>query len=130
MRTRPSKNYTGADLAIGTVLGFVAVLSGVAVVTVVVVALERSGYKNAQWLPVVTGLGACLVGLVVGRRVARGLRNARWRWYADGRKLAIRALRCPHCDYDLRGTVEPRCPECGEQFTAQEWALTSAEHRV
>jgi hypothetical protein len=24
--------------------------------------------------------------------------------------------RCPLCDYDLRGLVQPRCPECGFQF--------------
>jgi hypothetical protein len=28
-------------------------------------------------------------------------------------------LRCPLCRYDLRGLVEPRCPECGYAF---EWA--------
>jgi hypothetical protein len=27
-------------------------------------------------------------------------------------------LNCPLCDYNLRGLVEPRCPECGFQF---EW---------
>jgi hypothetical protein len=25
-------------------------------------------------------------------------------------------LECPLCDYDLRGQVEPRCPECGYRF--------------
>ena len=25
-------------------------------------------------------------------------------------------LRCPHCDYDLTGLTEDRCPECGEAF--------------
>ena len=29
------------------------------------------------------------------------------------------ALQCPLCDYDLRGLVEPRCPECGYAF---DWA--------
>jgi hypothetical protein len=28
-------------------------------------------------------------------------------------------LSCPLCEYDLRGLVEPRCPECGYRF---EWA--------
>src|SRR5438477_10336608 len=28
-------------------------------------------------------------------------------------------LLCPLCDYDLRGLIEPRCPECGYRF---EWA--------
>ena len=27
-------------------------------------------------------------------------------------------LRCPLCDYDLRGLIDPRCPECGYTF---EW---------
>ena len=25
-------------------------------------------------------------------------------------------LRCPHCQYDLSGLSEARCPECGESF--------------
>jgi hypothetical protein len=29
-------------------------------------------------------------------------------------------LKCPLCDYNLRGLAEPRCPECGFQFTWQE----------
>jgi hypothetical protein len=29
-------------------------------------------------------------------------------------------IRCPICDYDLRGLVEPRCPECGYRFTWEE----------
>src|SRR4051794_15887190 len=28
-------------------------------------------------------------------------------------------LHCPLCDYDLRGLVDPRCPECGYVF---DWA--------
>ena len=30
-------------------------------------------------------------------------------------------LRCPLCDYDLRGLVDPRCPECG--YGAESWEL-------
>src|SRR5437667_12482923 len=26
------------------------------------------------------------------------------------------SLHCPMCEYDLRGQVEPRCPECGARF--------------
>src|SRR5947207_2344425 len=26
------------------------------------------------------------------------------------------AIHCPLCDYDLRGLIEPRCPECGYRF--------------
>jgi hypothetical protein len=37
-------------------------------------------------------------------------------------------LHCPLCDYNLRGTVEPRCPECGYQF---EWdALRDPARRL
>src|SRR5262245_60898704 len=30
-----------------------------------------------------------------------------------------RDVLCPLCEYNLRGLVEPRCPECGYSF---EWA--------
>ena len=36
------------------------------------------------------------------------------------------ALPCPTCDYDLRGQVEPRCPECGLQFSSIEELATAA----
>lgn len=37
------------------------------------------------------------------------------------------AVRCPLCDYDLRGLTEPRCPECGYRFA---WAdLTDPARR-
>src|SRR5437762_9083583 len=26
------------------------------------------------------------------------------------------AIHCPLCDYNLRGLIEPRCPECGYRF--------------
>jgi hypothetical protein len=37
-------------------------------------------------------------------------------------------VRCPLCDYDLRGLAEPRCPECGYRFV---WAdLTDPQRRL
>jgi hypothetical protein len=33
---------------------------------------------------------------------------------------AAKDLLCPLCDYNLRGLVEPRCPECGFSFTWDE----------
>jgi hypothetical protein len=30
------------------------------------------------------------------------------------------ALPCPMCEYDLRGQIEPRCPECGYRFNWDE----------
>lgn len=38
-------------------------------------------------------------------------------------------LFCPHCDYNLRGLTEDRCPECGNGFDRREllhWLRTSA----
>src|ERR1041384_6940136 len=29
-------------------------------------------------------------------------------------------IRCPLCEYDLRGLTEPRCPECGFAFRWEE----------
>lgn len=33
---------------------------------------------------------------------------------------------CIHCGYDLRGQVEPRCPECGRPFDAKLISSNSA----
>jgi hypothetical protein len=30
--------------------------------------------------------------------------------------LAHNDAACPHCDYQLRGVAEPRCPECGTEL--------------
>jgi hypothetical protein len=37
-------------------------------------------------------------------------------------------IRCPLCDYNLRGLIEPRCPECGYKFAWQE--LIDPAHRL
>src|SRR3954449_11913956 len=29
-------------------------------------------------------------------------------------------IHCPHCDNDLRGLIEPLCPECGYRFAWHE----------
>jgi predicted amidophosphoribosyltransferase len=33
-------------------------------------------------------------------------------WHRDRRRTPMG--HCPHCGYDLRGAVSPRCSECGE----------------
>jgi hypothetical protein len=39
-----------------------------------------------------------------------------------------KAFLCPLCTYDLRGCVEPRCPECGFQFSWEELTDPSRRH--
>lgn len=38
------------------------------------------------------------------------------------------ALPCPLCEYDLRATVEPRCPECGHAFDRAELVKAGERH--
>ncbi len=41
-----------------------------------------------------------------------------------------RALHCPRCGYDLRGLPQPRCPECGLAFAADDWAAGVLREQV
>lgn len=52
-----------------------------------------------------------------------------WQPAAASPDLAASAndLRCPLCDYDVRGLPEPRCPECGHRFEWEE--VTDPEKR-
>jgi len=38
----------------------------------------------------------------------------------DRRGWQLAAGRCPRCRYDIRHLPEPRCPECGETWAANE----------
>jgi hypothetical protein len=73
-----------------------------------------------------------LAGFGIAERVMQARVAGRRRRHDAHRTAALRQRRCPVCDYDLRGTVEPRCPECGETFTVQEWehAESSASPRA
>jgi RNA polymerase subunit RPABC4/transcription elongation factor Spt4 len=71
-------------------------------------------------------IASVLAGVGAGGGVMRARVAERKRWFVERRTAALQQRRCPECDYDLRGTPEPRCPECGEAFTVQEWRLTTA----
>ena len=63
-------------------------------------ALLLFGILFAWWT--ILGAGVGTIHCAVRRR-----RVVRW---------CRRRGRCPACGYDLRGTREPRCPECGSRF--------------
>lgn len=43
--------------------------------------------------------------------------------------MPFAGLRCPKCDYDLTGTTEPRCPECGGAFDPEKLRGQSSRWR-
>ena len=57
-------------------------------------------------------LAMCTCHLLVIRNGVR--RSLREQLNAAGRAT------CMQCGYDLRGEIDPRCPECGREFTLQE----------
>ena len=61
------------------------------------------------------GLGTCAVPAVLPP-VATAISMVmlvRWRLSMGAMDLLVHGSRCRRCGYDLRGSREPRCPECG-----------------
>jgi hypothetical protein len=107
------------------VLGFVAaLLVGLAAVILTMLLLPSSS-RIIPWIQEGIPIACIMVGLGTGGRLIRARGAERKRRFVDRRTAALQQRRCPECDYDVRGTVEPRCPECGEAFTAQEWTLAA-----
>ncbi|UCC29116.1 MAG: hypothetical protein JSU86_13045 [Phycisphaerales bacterium] len=49
--------------------------------------------------------------------------------FERARVLERRGFRCHRCGYDLQGQVDPRCPECGLEFSAADTArVARAKH--
>lgn len=120
-QSRPSNRLTNADLVLGTVGGFFLGLLLMAVVLVPLSLLLSNSVRLPDWVPSTLSTTCIVAGLVAGEAFLAARVAERRRRYDEHRTGALRQRRCPVCKYDLRGTVEPRCPECGEAFTAQEW---------
>jgi uncharacterized paraquat-inducible protein A len=99
------------------------------------------------------GVGACIIGVVIGALGSNidsefgaflGSVSAPILWLVGTvfiwqetdaeRKARLRntnndAIVCPTCGYNLTGLKEPRCPECGTQFTLDQ-LLTSQPSRI
>ena len=120
-RSRPSKRYTNTDLVLGVVGGFVLGLVFMAVGLLPLTFLLPRTAELPHWLSSIVEAACMVAGFTVGQRIMLARVAERRRRYDAHRAAALRQRRCPVCDYDLRGTVEPRCPECGEHFTAKEW---------
>lgn len=121
-----SRRRTLIDVALGTIVGFGAWFLSIVVLAIVAGALLNRGARD---LPTsVTMLVTMGVGFVAGigfvkRRIAARVRRA-----AYHRRVAVARGECPRCEYSLRGLPEPRCPECGEQFTELEFADLKENH--
>ncbi len=128
MYSRPRLALTITDVVLGACAG-VTVTAGIAALVPLAVTLAAPvelTYFNWERLARWALLGTALVGVISGVWVSRGR-------VADRRRTFEHALQqnaCPSCGYDLRGTCDPRCPECGGAFTAEEWALTGHESGV
>lgn len=59
-------------------------------------------------------IGLAAVFTVVGMRPLRQMILRRLREYMNEKGITV----CIGCGYDLRGSIAPRCPECGESSVA------------
>lgn len=120
-RSRPSRRYTNTDLVLGVAGGFALGLVFMAAVLIPLVFLLPDTAKLPQWLSSTLEAACMIAGFAIGQRLMLVRVVGRRRRYDAGRAAALLQCHCPVCDYDLRGTVEPRCPECGETFAGKEW---------
>lgn len=122
-RTRPPRGRTAEDLVVGTVLGCVVSFLVLMVLFVLGLLLLPESVSDAHWIRTLATIASLLAGGSVAEWVMGWRKRGRWRRFTTRRTTAMQLRRCPECGYDLRGTIQPRCPECAEAFTAQEWEI-------
>ncbi len=110
-----ARRLTSDDIALAGVLTGLAIMLGLLVMAII----RSNGHSPPRKVaPVLTRLGLCAS---CGNSIAGvapdsdglatcGECGASWRQVNDGR--------CVRCGYDLRGLLEPICPECGGRFGA------------
>ena len=113
------------DVAVGTVVGFLAAVVAM-FVTVVVGDRLRPRHVYPEWFVSIQMTVTILVGFLVGGWCIRALAVGRVERQRRQRDESLKGGKCPVCGYSLYGLPEPRCPECGERFTAAECSKTSA----
>jgi hypothetical protein len=82
---------------------------------------------------IVTRRPGCLVGLSTALGVLGGLYVMCWSFgpgivlLFTAEVLKVKPGHCPGCGYNLHGLSEPRCPECGREFTFAEIRMSPDE---
>jgi hypothetical protein len=125
---RPVRTSLG-DRFLGWVCGCALAVVGLVLVGItsgVLLGRERSGRDALIVVPI------ALIGLSVpvGMAAARKCTRLRREVFDYERGACLARQRCPACDYALRGTEIPRCPECGETFSDAEWTALLTRRAV
>ena len=92
-------------------LCLVLMLNGYAFSTLAQQGFARGLNNGAMLIELLGMLGFVITFLTWGVLLPRNLRLRREKERREG-------VRCVKCGYSLRGLTEPRCPECGTEFTA------------
>jgi hypothetical protein len=78
------------------------------------------------WLGLAANAAVPVSGLALLFFVFWWLRNVSDWWRLRRRWRQLSRGRCPVCAYDIRHTVETRCPECGNAWRAEELSMFTA----